>query len=203
MVSTVKPGTASLSRECEEKRRKKEAPGLRARGLSLCSALPSWGAYEGKSQGRSDTSKATARRTVGPCGFGVSDARRGARGMRRRRRRAVPAPSSLSYGSSPLLPGRLPFGCAGGAPPGAVSVGRGAVSRGCSVLVRGWLRFLGLGGVRRGPWASHGPVGSGGGAVVRVCGVSRWRLRQGPPFLLCLTFFTWRNHLCDSFSLKL
>lgn len=81
-----------------------------------------------------------------------------------------------------------PRGRAGGAPSGAVSGRRVAVSCGVSVLVRGWLGVLGVCGVRSGARPSRGPVGSGGGAVVRVCGVSRWRVvgaPVGPPFFAC------------------
>lgn len=80
------------------------------------------------------------------------------------------------------------WGRAGGAPSGAVSGRRVAVSCGVSVLVRGWLGVLGVCGVRSGARPSRGPVGAGGGAVVRVCGVSRWRVVGAPvgaPFFAC------------------
>ena len=77
--------------------------------------------------------------------------------------RALPPPRGRVGGPSPrALPlGGLPFPLCGG------------------VLVWWWLRLLGVGGVRSGARAPGCALGSGG-AVVRVCGVSRWRVVGAP-----------------------
>ena len=85
--------------------------------------------------------------------------------------RALPPPRGRVGGPSPrALPlGGLPFPLCGG------------------VLVWWWLRLLGVGGVRSGARAPGCALGSGG-AVVRVCGVSRWRVVGAPvgaPFFAC------------------
>lgn len=81
-----------------------------------------------------------------------------------------------------------PRGRVGGSPPRSLPSGGLSLMLPGGVLVRGWLGVLGVCGVRSGARPSRGPVGSGGGAVVRVCGVSRWRVVGAPvgaPFFAC------------------
>lgn len=72
-----------------------------------------------------------------------------------------------------------PRGRVGGSPPRALPSGGLSVLLPGGVLVRWWLRLLGVCGVRSGARAPGCALGSGG-AVVRLCGSARWWVVGAP-----------------------